>query len=53
MPLPLTIFLYPNFACMRPTVAPSRLPTSMSILPMTIVHFVLPEHFTSWMLRDR
>jgi hypothetical protein len=52
MPLPLTIFLYPNFACMRPTVSLSRLPAS-SIPRMSIVHFVLPEHFSSWILRDR
>jgi hypothetical protein len=50
---PLTIFLYRNFACMGLTVTPSHLPTSINILRTTIVHFVLPEHFTSWMLRER
>jgi hypothetical protein len=49
---PLTIFLYPNFACMPLTAALSRLPTSPNIQRTTIVRFVFPAHFTSWMLRD-
>jgi hypothetical protein len=49
---PLTIFPYRNFACMRLKVSPSRLPTS-NTLRTTIVHCVLPEHFTSSMLRER
>jgi hypothetical protein len=47
------ISLHPNFVSMRLTGAPSRLPTSTSILRMTIAPFVLPRHFTFWMLRDR
>jgi hypothetical protein len=45
--------LYPNSASMPLTVPPSRPTTSISILRMTIVIFVLPEHFTSWMRHAR
>jgi hypothetical protein len=47
------ISLYLNYASMRLTVALSRLPTSISILRMTIVPFVLPQHFTCWMRRHQ
>jgi hypothetical protein len=53
MRLPSMVSLYPNFVSMRLKVAPSRPPTSTTILRMTIVPFVLQQHFTSWMLRDR
>jgi hypothetical protein len=47
------ISLYPNSASMRLAVAPSRPTTSISILRMTIAPFVLPQHFTCWMRRNR
>jgi hypothetical protein len=53
MRLPSMISLYPKFVSMRPTAGLSRPPTSTTILRMTIVPFVLQQHFTSWMLRDR
>jgi len=38
---------------MRLTVIRSRLPTSISILRVTIVPFVLRQHFTFWLVRNQ
>jgi len=49
----LTIFLYPSFASITLTAALLRLLTNKNIPHIIIVCFVLPEHFTFWMLPFR